>query len=387
MSSNTHRRVTLKDLGLKLGLSARAVSQALSDGEGTVKVSAATRERVKALAKELGYRHNLAAKALRTGKTGTLGVLTFHSFPPLAVQRIHYTLEAIKCQSEVTPLIYHSESTDEESCHKACNAMLDAKVDGVLILNPSQEFAHQTRLLELGIPVVSVGQPYAGKLPKFVADKKGGFAGLASHLVDEGYKSITFLSRDISHDQDSPGMKWHVASLTEAFQEAKTRAHAAGSKTVFRFHHPKPGVAERSAPNFGEIHSLYAPGYLGMWELIRSGDVPDALMCQVDTWALGALRACAEAGISVPEDMALTGFENDLSSTVGYVPLTSAGQPHREICASAVTELIALIKGEIPLRDRLEMHPCQVIIRQSSVRRKFASLYPSDGAPELLPGL
>lgn len=369
------KRATLKDIGLHLGLSARAVSQALSDGAGTVKVSSATKEKVQALAKEWGYRHNRAAKTLRTGKTGILGVLTFHSFSPMAVQRLHYALKSIKNWPEFTPLIYDSDSRDEESCIQACNAMLDAKADGVLILGPSPHFSHYMRLLEAGIPVTIVGQPYLPNVPKFVADKKAGFAELTTHLVEEGYKSITFLCRDISHEKSAYLSEWHVHRLREGFRAAAKKAQEAGLKTKFNFHYLVPKDMQTEISAFGEIHSTYTPGYLGMWQLIESGKVPDALMCQLDTWALGALRACGEAGISVPGDMAITGFEDDVASGVGLTPVTSVGQPHEELATMAVTELVGLIKNDIKLMDRLSTLKYQMVIRQSSLRRKLAPLF------------
>jgi DNA-binding LacI/PurR family transcriptional regulator len=382
MKQRTRKRVTLKEIGQKLGLSARAVSQALSTkDDGTVKVSVQTRRKVQKVARELNYRHDLTAKSLRTGKTDMLGIITSQSFAQLGTRQLHLAMQEIK-RIGLTPAVYFIDLSDEEACDQVCDTILDARVDGILLLLPSTPFAPSilSRLLDHGVPVISLGQPTLKNVSKYIADKTAGSLLLAEHFAEEKYKNVTLLCRDVS--ETNPELEWHTLHIIEGFEKAAAQVRDKGGKTDFHQHRLSSEIAGRmnAASVYKELHPIYAPGYIGMWQLIENKTVPDALICQVDTWALGALRACAEAGIRVPDDMAIAGFEDDFVSAVGYVPLTSVAQPLEELCAAAVRELAGMTRGELQHRDALTMLPCRLVIRQSSVRRKLPGLYLSHKA-------
>ncbi len=371
------KRVTLKDLGRQLGLSERAVSQALSDNHNaTSKVSEKTREKVVHLARKLGYRRDIAAKSLSTGRTGLIGVITTRNILQLVQQQNRAVVEAFARHGQMP--LSHEVSETAEDYEQACNMMLDAKVDGVLLVRPSyQAFMPRVlnRLLRDGVAVTAIGHPHLRHVPKFIANKKEGFYQLARHLIDEGYRSIMLQADSMESRRAAGGSLWHVGSAVEGFTKAAREVEGQPGAPELIYHRVGPKMSHLSA---GDIHPLYVKGYAVMRGLIAKGKLPDAIMCQVDTWALGVLRACAEAGVRVPEDVALTGFEGDPTCSVGSVPLTSVMQPFEQLADLAVERLMAIIKGECPQKESITELPCTLTVRQSSVRRKLPP-------PEIVP--
>ena len=105
---------------------------------------------------------------------------------------------------------------------------------------------------------------------------------------------------------------------------------------------------------------FYRPGYLGMKALLERGELPEAVLCGNDQWAHGALRACHQAGVRIPRDLALTGFDNDPVGEYGATPLTTMDHPSEEIAHQAVDCLLRMIQegrkpsaGTISVRGKL----------------------------------
>lgn len=361
--------VTIRDIASRLDISFQAVAQALSDNpRGTVKVSEETRKRVRKMADKMGYRHNRAAQTLRTGRSGMLGVLSFQGIDQIGIRRLHHSIEEIK-KIGLSPVVHHVDSATEETCTQACNEMIDAKVDGVLLLNPTPNFKqdHITRLQATGRPVASIGSPWLKGIPRYLADKPKGFEMLVRHLIEEGYRKIALLCADLQQNKNRQ-YAWHTLSAREGFESAIK--WAGGKKLTIEPHvYPITFEAFRLCldPAIG-ITSLYCAGYMAMRELIETRKVPEALVCQVDAWAVGALRACAEGGLRVPHDMALAGFENDPVSAVGSVPLTTVEHPLSKLCHKAVTGLVEIMNGKAASSQQLVRIPCELIVRQSTMR-------------------
>ncbi len=364
-ASPRNNRPTLRDIAQIVNLSPRAVSQALRDREGNVKVSEATRERVQKVAAELGYRQNIAARALKTGRTGLLGILSFQAQDVISAQLLYHAVQAAKNEGHL-PVVYHADRFETRACLASCHAMIDSNVDGVILLAPAERTfpqEHVRLLLEAGIKVVAINAPWLGGVPGFIPDKREGFEALMRHLVAEGNRSITFVAWELPANM--PRWRYFHARTGLDALEAMKREHP---RVRFRSHPVPLGDLSDRMPMLEGIHPLHVPGYLGMRQLLELGKLPDALMLLTDTWAMGALHACAEAGVKVPQNLAITGFEDDPSSAGGYVPLTTVSHPAPELCRLALAELLALIRGETKQARRLTKIRGELKVRQSSVR-------------------
>jgi len=349
-------RVTLKDLGKLLHLTPRAVAQALNEERSTVRVSPATRKRVQAMAQKLNYRPNRLAQILRTGKSGMVGVLAFQAFGHLFQHKLYLARKYAE-QYQLLPNIYIIPDATAESRDRAVDIMLDSKVDAVIAFNDLGK-PQIRRINKAGVPIAVVGMADTPRIPRYYADLKRGFSLLARHLVERGNSRITLLL-DTSHP-------WTVAQMESGVREVVDEAMRArknvSSKTLIR-KITFDGYMVAEAPH---IHGIHAGGYLGMKELIVRQEIPDALICNGDDLALGALLACAEAGVKVPHDMRIAGFGDSPSSSVGLLPLTTMRQPLDELCRMAFADLNDMMTTGKPLGNREVVLSYELIVRAST---------------------
>lgn len=361
------RPATLEDLGKILGLSKRAVSQALHDRPGTVKVSEKTRERVVALAKTMGYRPNTAAKSLTTGRTGMFGI--FASLGKMHISAMHLaaTVEIFR-KHGVIPIVITSRNLSEEDLDFAMSSIINARVDGVLVLNRSPWFqaSHLEEIRRYGMSMVQVGSSEpVGEISHYTVDWSMAYAPALSHLLEQGYTRIGGLianerTLETRGTAGSTRQRTRI-SMLEAVNEARNRSHN------FQFQIFDYDTNDAIPP---DLHPLYQAGYAGMKEIIRRGEVPEALMCQVDGFAFGAMRACCEEGVRIPRDMALTGYSNEPGSSAGNVPLTSIEEPFDQMCSSAIEELLAATQSGRQTERKRVLFPTRLIVRASSVRSR-----------------
>lgn len=160
----------------------------------------------------------------------------------------------------------------------------------------------------------------------------------------------------------------------EGIKKAIIQSRRSDVEIRFFFFHPT--FKDPVLPPESDLSVLYSTGYLVGQRLARHPSLPDALICQQDSIAEGLIRAFIEQGIRVPWDVAVTGFENDPSSSAGSLPLTSGEQPLDDLSDRAVSDLVALIREGTPLPSRMTVLPCRLYIRQSSVRRHLPPLVP-----------
>lgn len=356
---------TLADLGRILGLSKRAVSQALNERQGTVKVSAATRERVQSLAKKVGYRQNMAAAALSTGRTGQFGILA-----PVGRMHVNAThlASAVDAFGEygISPIVIYSGAKSEEGQESNLSALIGARLDGVLLLNRQPTFteAHADELRRFGIAIVQVGSTVAAPdTCHYLTDRKQAFELIFDHLVEQGYKRVGAM---VGGEIGPPGSGQRSVAGTQtriAILESANTIRNQGVDLRLQIHEITPSHMEKEG-----IHPLYSPGYCCMQEIIQKDEVPEVLISQVDGWAWGAMRACAEAGIRIPQDMAITGYSNEPACSATYLPLTSVDEPINEMCRDAVKELVHGVRENRPIKPRAVIMSCKLTVRQSSVR-------------------
>lgn len=363
MLKQRKKAVTQVDLAKAAGLSLGAVSEALISNPNTsINVKPETRERVLKLAREMGYRHNRSAQMLRRGRSDMIGVIASHEHKQLCLYRLKEMTAAVQRSGFSPYLAYNCRTADE-----AIENILDSRVDGVIILAPLTRFGLKEiqPLLDYNVPAVAVGQPYLKQhLPTLIANKRGGFGAITQHLIDEGYRNLALLVSD----KVPPRGGFDRTSALKGFEDAVKRGAEKGVVGNIHYHRQIDGweIEEHT-----EMSPFYWVGYLAARRFVESGSLPDAIVCQTDTIAGGAIRAFTEAGVRVPWDVAVTGFENDYSSSSGAIPITSAEQPLYEMSAAAVEILTNMIRNGTQPETRFSRFPCRMFIRQSSVRRKI----------------
>lgn len=351
--------VGIKEIAAELGLSRYTVSDVLNCGDK--RYSEKTRKRIQEAAKRMGYRPNRVAQSLRSKKTQSIGILNFHSLHELSAMKLHKVLEEVG-KTGFYPLVTNAQ-WHIDGCRESVGQMIESRVSGVLLVNPflsSADFPELQRLLEAEIPVVSMGGDQLAGVPRYMSNKESGFNQMTRHLVEQGYKRILLMLQGRSTQEDTLA-NWHAESAIRGYQHCLNEHGLTEYEDIFLIKkHLLPIEVEYQ-------HDPYVMGYWGMQQVLkREGKRPEAVICSNDSWAQGALRACCETGIRIPEDMPVCGFEDELSSRYGILPITTFRHPLNELVERSVKHLMELIESNQMGEDSLQTISGELIIRASS---------------------
>ncbi|GAB2825979.1 LacI family DNA-binding transcriptional regulator [Actinocorallia aurea] len=294
------RRATIADVAQHAGVSTTAVSKVLRSAYG---VSPAMREKVTASIKALGYRPHAAARAMR-GRTYTIGVL----FPDLRNPFFPDILDGIDAHIAGTEyqvvIVRGGASAKSESA--AIDALVDRQVDGLLMVAPLNT---RKRLEEVAriLPTVVLGPHDKSAVYDSVADDDAaGVELVMEHLIGLGHRRIAHIAHgDIG-----------LARASTSLQTIRAETY----RRVMREH----GLADEIA--IATTSYTESGGYDGARELLARGPRPTAIFAGADLAAFGALAAVHEAGLSVPGDVSVAGYDNTRMAALTHVSLTSVDQ-------------------------------------------------------------
>ncbi|MBB4683898.1 LacI family DNA-binding transcriptional regulator [Amycolatopsis jiangsuensis] len=334
-------RPTLEDVAAFAGVSRSTASRALNEDEY---VSAASREKVLAAARDLGYSPNQAARSLVTRRTDAIAVVLSEPEARLlddpyrtAVMRAGYRELADIGRQMV--LIF-SDTT--EDLRRTVRFLEGGHVDGALVFAPHRADPLPKALRLLKIPVVFGGQPAGLKRGAHVVDfdNESGARLAVEHLLAAGRRRIATVSGP--QDQNAP-----IDRL------------AGWRKTLLDAGLDPAGLAE-------EGDFTLAGGANAMSALLERAPDVDAVFVASDMMALGALRTLEGAGRRVPEDVALVGFDDNVTLAPAMTPpLTSVHQDPREQVRAMVAILTGLVDGQAPTPQR-RILPVSLTVRASS---------------------
>ena len=282
-------------------------------------VSSATRQRVERAISELGYRPSHFGQALVDRRHSALGVV----FPGLSGPYYYdviqgFEAEAIAARLSVLILGTHHVRNDEQVLDMA------TRVDGIAILGGTATDETVRTLVRQGIPLALLAQHPVDEVPAVRVDNYTAMYDLTSHLLDaHDYESIAFLG-DPTNSPD----------LTDRWN-GFVAAHHARSRAA-------PAEPIKIGLNQPERSD-------GLWPSLLAGrNPPRAIVCANDETALGAYAAAAAAGIRIPNDLALTGFDDIPMAALVSPGLTTVAQPMRELGARVAQILLAQIRGDPP---------------------------------------
>jgi len=286
-------------------------------------VSEGTRAAVERAMEELGYRPNVSARAMR-GRTYTIGVLLSETSNPF-FSEINEGIEDELSSTDYQVLI-GTGGNDAKREERKIEAMLDRQMDGLILVAP---FLPKSRLQAIArsAPVVLVGRySRSRELDCVVDDDAAGAAMVVEHLAGLGHERIAHISGDPETGRNStPSTLPHIRRA-EGY-EAAMRALGLGEhvRTV-------PGPYSEEG------------GYRGARALIEAGPRPTAIFAGSDVTAMGALAALEEAGLRVPEDVSLAGYDNTSLAALRHVSLTSVDQPGQTMGAMAARLLLERVE-------------------------------------------
>ena len=334
-SQNEHPppRANLAMVAARAGVSPATVSRILN---GSAKVSEAKCKAVQDAIVDLGFRPDPAARGLAGGRTMSVGVLTQFIDSPFYGEALR-GIEDVLQEHHYVPLFTsgHWSNPDEQA---RIELLIERKVDGLIIL--TGRLSNQT-LIETAqkIPVVVTGRHLvANNLFSIDFDNEGGSRLAVRHLVGLGHQKIAFISGPADHP------------------DAQQRL--AGYRAELRARGISPDDQLMGQGDFQE-----AGGKQAMNAVLQRGAAFSAVIAANDQMAYGARLAIQVAGLRVPEDVSLVGFDDLPHSAFTLPPLTTVRQPVYDIGKLAARAALSLLSGETPETALIE---ARLITREST---------------------
>lgn len=329
------RRTTLADVAARAGVDRSVISRVLS-GDPRLLIRDETRERVLAAVRELGYRPNVAARTLRTQRTGTLGLLIPDYANPVYAEIIKGA-EAAAAERDCVLLTGSADASAELDSY--LDLLGQGRVDGLLLAGELTSKAALDALTAAGLPWLLVNRTMRGESRHVVLDDERA-AGLAvEHLVGLGHASIA-----------------HLAGPARS-NTAQRRAR--GYRAAMRGH----GL---DVPPEHTVRTDYTSqgGFDGMLELLALPDRPTAVFVANLASAIGAQHALRTSGVAAPEELSVVAV-HDLPLAEHLAPaLTTVRMPLRELGQRAV-RLLAELSPDATVTEVVR-GPMEVVVREST---------------------
>jgi len=327
-------RATIKDVARACGVAPSTVSNALS-GSGYVRDD--TRAQVLDAAKRLGYRASSVARGLRMQRSWSVGLLLADIanpwFPEL-VRGVEDVLWSAQINLVLCNTDYQAEKEDTYLRH-----LIDKRVDGLILASTGAESPAVPRLQAEGVPLVMLNRRHGSVATDYVGmDNKGGVAAAVAHLAELGHSRIGFIAGRISSSAASERREGYLFAMAAHFGAAPPELIAQGDYSI-------------------------VSGFEATRRLLALTPPPTAIVSANDFMAYGAIDAITRAGMSVPRDISVTGFDDILLSGLSLIRLTTVRPPTWKLGATAAELLLKRVgKKALGLRESVIL-PSELVVR------------------------
>jgi LacI family transcriptional regulator len=332
--------VRLKDIAERTGFSINTVSVVL---RGRSELPESTRARILEVARELNYVPNAVARSLVRQTTQTVGVVLTNIMNPIltrAAQAIERNLTALGYGT-----VFSISGYDLAKERAAIDRLLERQVDGILLYPANHDHLdHLEALRATGFPLVLLTRVRTGRFDVVSLDDRKGALLVARHLVHLGHQRIAMIDTGLGYGSREKSLGFR-AGLVEAGVTLDPRLVVV-----------LPG-------------SSATDGYRAIPDLMSTRPRPTAVFAATDSLAIGVLRWCRENAVRVPQDLAITGFDDIETSAFLDVPLTTVSYPADEVGEKAVQRVVELIGLPLAKRAcRAHVVEPRLVIRESSGR-------------------
>lgn len=339
-------KVTIVDVARETGVSPMTVSRTLRHPE---KVAPDTRKKVLEACDRLNYQPNASARSLRTKRSNQIGVIIPDWRNAFWIDVV-CGIEEVITQADLQLLIANSNEESERQAGQI-DAMLSRPVDGLLIAPSENSVEALQELRRTGTPVVVVDRfpPGLSQISCVAIDNEAGAYAATAHLLEQGHGRIGLLAGDVNLDTGQQRVDGYLRALHELDLERDDR------------------LIRTAASNAALVGRRV--GYEGAQDFLEMAEQPTAILCTSNTIAIGALDALQEAGVSIPEEIALVSFGDHEWTTLLSPPLTVITQPTLEMGRQAAKLLIDQLnadRSDTIASKRLVLTP-QLIVRGSTI--------------------
>lgn len=337
--------VTMNDIAARAGVSQATVSFVLNDRRDGVSIPEETRERVINVARELGYRRNLLARAMVTGQRRALGVLTVPQAGGNIVQVLVGALDAANQYDYLVKVLHLSDSQIDDSTLNRC---LEWRIAGAIVVGLGEESADflYREFHRAEIPVAFVDNAPRREWGVLVqSDDDQGIGQVVDHLLELGHRRIAFLGGR--------------TSMISQWREERFRTLMAGAGLVV----PESWIRHTSWSDPAVMEDAAR-------SILSQTDRPTAIVCAADSVAMIVLRVARSLGIRLPDELSVTGYSNMNLSPFSDPPLTTIDQSFQKMGYAAADHLIRRAGNREPdeVRDALpEVRiPTRLLVRAST---------------------
>lgn len=334
----------LKDIAADLGVSVVTVSKVLRNHSD---ISEETRERVMKRIREVNYQPNLAARALVTGRSSTIGLIVPDLVHPFFAEVAKGITRLLREQGYV--LMISSSEEDAAIERQEIEHMLARRVDALLLASVQSDAAAFRFLENHKTPLILLDRRVPGFISNFIGvDDEDAGRLAADHLVAQGCERIACIR--------GPEVSTAIGRVA-GYQKALA-AHGI---------RPNPAyvITGRTADDAAD-----RSGYDAMQHLLALSPRPDGVFCFNDPVAMGAMQAVIDAGLRVPEDVAVVGCGNIHYAAFLRVPLTSVDQSSAILGENAARLALSLVGLKKPAPPRTVLLESSLVARASTLRRK-----------------
>jgi len=327
-------RATIRDVAALAGVSHQTVSRVINDG---VRVRPVTRQRVEAAIAELDFRPNAIARFMATGSTRT--------FTCLAPNLTDYTFACIIEGAEHAArragyYLLSASAADEDAFATLVDQLVASqRTEGLLVINPYADGRHHQ--LPDDVPTVFVGaRPREEAVDSVALDDEGAARIATEHLLSLEHRRIATICGPMSEDCSQDRLAGYQAALAAAGLAVDSDLIVEGDWSA-------------------------TSGHEAYQRLVRLPEPPTAIFAQNDRMAIGVLRAAREAGLRVPDELAVIGVDDMPLASYFDPPLTTMRQDLVEIGCQAAHLLIRAVENPGAERQHLRL-PAELIVREST---------------------
>ncbi|QEK10987.1 LacI family transcriptional regulator [Crassaminicella thermophila] len=334
-------KVTIKDIARIAGVSTATVSKVMNRKDEHI--SQATREKILKIMQEYNYIPNTAARSLVTKKTKTIGLVIPDIRNPFFPELARGAED--KAHEEGYNIMFCNTDDDAEKEEKYVSMLIEKMVDGIIFTASSKRSSGFNYLKNNRVPIILVDRDIdlKGVKGKITVDNcKGAYDGV-KHLLQCGYKKVIFLSGPLTSHPSIERLKGYKKALEEfhvPYQE----------EYIFE------GTYQRGW------------GYEVIKRLLEKEIDFDALFCGNDLIAIEAIKALKQAGIKVPQEVGIVGFDDIYIAPLINPELTTIRQPSYEMGYKAVDMLIKLLEKKGKSQEKVILNT-ELIIRKSTMQK------------------
>jgi LacI family transcriptional regulator len=328
----------IKDVAREAGVSTATVSHVLNN---TRYVREATRAKVLSAIERCNYYPNAQARSLASGRSHMLGLIISDIANPFFPELVK-AIEAAAFERGYDCVLSNT-NYDAERMSSYVRRIIERKVAGVALMTSELDMAVVDELARKNVSVIFLDLGTSGPhMSNLVVNYKAGIEEAINHLHSLEHRNIAFIG--------GPSRLRSAAKRLEAFQSALSR------------HLP-----ESSAPQVYEADFKLEGGRRAARQMLAQKDVPTAVVVANDMMALGVMRECYAAGLRIPHDISVVGFDNIAFAALAHPPLTTVCLPREELGRKAVEALMKTI--EKPGTTGVEMSiTTHLVVRDSTAK-------------------